>query len=72
MNQPTLDQTPRIDPRAAALQDPNVAYVKPVEIDGQQAYAVHAGDGTPLAVAPSRAMAFALIRQNELEPADIH
>ncbi|MFQ5773438.1 MAG: DUF1150 family protein [Kiloniellaceae bacterium] len=49
-----------------------VAYVKPVPIDGGTAYAVHAADGTQIAVMQSRNLAFAAIRQNDLEPVSVH
>ena len=51
---------------------PNAAYVRLTEQDGQPVYAIHAADGTQLAAAPSRALAFTLIRQNDLEPHDAH
>lgn len=51
---------------------PNAAYVRLAEQDGKQVYAIHAADGTQLAAAPSRALAFTLIRQNDLEPHDAH
>ena len=51
---------------------PNAAYVRPMVKDGQAAYAICSADGTQLATAPSRALAFTLIRQNDLEPHDAH
>lgn len=56
----------------AALGVQDVAYVKAAEIDGQQVFAVHAADGTQLAVMPSRETAFAAIKQNDLEPVSVH
>ena len=49
-----------------------MAYVKPVVVDGQTAYAVHAADGREVAVMPSRDVALAAIRQNDLEPLSVH
>ena len=49
-----------------------VAYVKPVVVDGQAVYAVHAADGREVAVMPSRDVALAAIRQNDLEPLSVH
>jgi len=49
-----------------------VAYVKPVVIDGQAAYAVHAADGREVAIMPSRDVALAAVRQNDLEPLSVH
>jgi hypothetical protein len=51
---------------------PNAAYVRPAVQDGQPVYAIYSADGTQLAAAPSRALAFTLIRQNDLEPYDAH
>lgn len=44
-----------------------VAYVKPFEQDGQDYFAIHAADGTQMAVLASREAAFAAIRQHDLE-----
>jgi hypothetical protein len=49
-----------------------LAYVKPVEHEGQDAYAVHTADGQPVAITSTRALALALIRQHDLEPVDAH
>ena len=49
----------------------NVAYVKPMLIRGQIFHVVHAADGTPLMVAPERELAFAAVRQQEMEPASV-
>lgn len=58
------------DLAALGLQD--VAYVKPVLVDGKAAYAVHAADGTPIAVLSNRDVAFIAVRQHELEPVSVH
>ena len=49
-----------------------VAYVKPVMFNGAHAFAIHAADGTPMAVAPDRSLAFAAILQHEMVPAHVH
>ncbi|TMJ62484.1 MAG: DUF1150 family protein [Alphaproteobacteria bacterium] len=49
-----------------------VAYIKPVLIEGAEAFAVHAADGTQMAVIPDRDIAFAVVRQHELEPLSVH
>jgi hypothetical protein len=54
------------------LIDPTVAYIKAVTIEGVRAYAIYLADGTQLAIAPSREVAFAAVRQHELEPASVH
>ena len=54
------------------LIDPTVAYVKAVTIEGVRAYSIYLADGTQLAIAPSRDVAFAAVRQHELEPVSVH
>lgn len=49
-----------------------LAYIKPVVIEGTPAYAVHGADGRPLAAVGDRDVAFALVRQNDLEPVSVH
>ena len=56
----------------AALGMNGIAYVKLTMVDGQTGYAIHAADGTPMAVVGDRDVAFAAIRQHDLEPADVH
>ncbi|CAO3351611.1 DUF1150 family protein [Azospirillum sp. 11R-A] len=50
----------------------DVAYVRPVEMDGAAAFAIHAADGTPLSVVADRELAFAAIVQNDMEPVSVH
>ena len=56
----------------AALGLQEMAYVKPVVTASGVAYAVHAADGTEIAVMPNRDVAFATIRQNDLKPVSVH
>ncbi len=56
----------------AMLGIEQVAYVKPVTVDGEARYAVHAADGTPMAVLSDRDIAFATVRQHDLEPLSVH
>ena len=49
-----------------------IAYVKPVMVDGTRAFAIHAADGTPMAVAPDREVAVAAILQHELLATMVH
>ena len=49
-----------------------LAYVKPVIVDGQRFHSIHAADGTPLTVIPERDLAFATVRQYDLEPTSVH
>ncbi len=50
----------------------DTAYVLPIEDEGEHCYGIFASDGTPLAVAPTRALAMAVIRKNDMRPADAH
>ena len=53
------------------MQD--IAYVKDiVEDDGSKGFAVHAADGTRIAVMADRALAFAVVRQHDMEPVSVH
>ena len=52
------------------MQD--LAYVKPVVVNGVTAFAVHAADGTQVAVLPDREIALATVRQHDLEPLSVH
>jgi hypothetical protein len=49
-----------------------LAYVKQVTVDGVTAFAVHAADGTEIAVMPDRQIAYAAVRQHDLEPLSVH
>lgn len=62
-----------ISPEAfAALGVPGSAYVRPVVHEGQQAYSICAADGSLLAIAATRDLAFGVVRQHEMEPVDAH
>ena len=50
----------------------DLAYVKRVVVDGKPGYAIHAADGTEIAVLPDRDIAFATLRQHDLEPVSVH
>jgi hypothetical protein len=50
----------------------DVAYVKRIDVDGSDAFAVHAADGTQIAVMANREVAFAVVRQHDMEPVSVH
>ncbi|MGH7039952.1 MAG: DUF1150 family protein [Stellaceae bacterium] len=50
----------------------DMAYVKPVLVEGVRGYAVHAADGTEMTVLADRDTAFAMLRQHDLEPMSVH
>ena len=56
----------------AMLGVQDLAYIKPVVIDGAIGYAVHAADGTQIAVLADRDVAFATVRQHDMEPVSVH
>ena len=56
----------------AGLGVSQIAYVKPVMMNGVRAFAIHAADGTPMAVAGDQDVAVAAIRQREMLPTLVH
>ena len=52
------------------MQD--LAYIKRVLVNDMAGFAVHAADGTQIAVLPDREVAFATVRQHDLEPLSVH
>jgi len=56
----------------ALLGMQDLAYVKAVVVNGVTAFAVHAADGTQVAVLPDREVALATVRQHDLEPLSVH
>jgi len=51
---------------------PQVAYVKTVFENDAVRYEIHAADGSHMGSAPDRDLAFAAIRQHDLEPVSVH
>jgi len=51
------------------IQD--VAYIRPIEVEGQDAFAIYAADGTPLSVVDNEQDAVLLAKQNDLETISI-
>jgi hypothetical protein len=56
----------------AQLGVSQIAYVKPVMVNGQNGFAIHAADGTPMAMAEDRDVAMAAIVQHEMFPLSVH
>jgi hypothetical protein len=56
----------------AALGVSHIAYVKPVMVNGVQGFAIHAADGTPMAVTGNRDVAVAAVVQHEMLPLSVH
>ena len=55
-----------------ALGTDDIAFVKPVVVNGTYAYAIYSADGEQLATAPNRAVAFATVRDNDMDPVSVH
>ena len=49
-----------------------IAYIRPVVVNGEAGFAIHAADGTPMAVAGDRDVAIAAVLQLEMVPALVH
>ena len=71
-------QTYRFDIRHLSTEElarlgvAQIAYVKPVMMNGAPAFAIHAADGTPMAVAGDRDAAISAIIQHEMLPSLVH
>lgn len=50
----------------------DVAYIKPVFAAEGHFYVVHAADGAPLLIAKDRELAFAAVRQHDMQPLSLH
>ena len=50
----------------------DIAYLKPANVNGQDVYAIHAADGSQLALVANREVGFAAMHQHELEPVSLH
>jgi len=51
---------------------PEVAFIKRVVVSEAEGWSIHAADGTQMGLAPSRDLAFAAVRQHDLEPLSVH
>ncbi|MBS0561808.1 MAG: DUF1150 family protein [Proteobacteria bacterium] len=56
----------------AQLGMSQIAYVKPVVVNGAAGFAIHAADGTPMALAPAFETAVGAIRQHDMFPVLVH
>lgn len=56
----------------ARLGVSQVAYIKPVMMNGTKAWAIHAADGAPMAVASEQELAVAAIVQHEMAAVLVH
>jgi hypothetical protein len=56
----------------ASLGMEEIAFVKPVMTENGPAFAIHAADGTPMAIASNVNLAAAAIIQNDMQPSLVH
>lgn len=65
-----LRQMSTADLATLGVQD--VAYIKPLQIEGSPAYGVFAANGTQAGILPTREAALAAVREHGLEPVSVH
>jgi len=70
--QMAIDVRHMTEQQLAALGVSHIAYIKPVVVNGAQGFAIHAADGTPMAVAGDREIAVAAVLQHEMHPLSVH
>jgi len=69
----TVENFQTISPEAfAMLGVPNLAYVRPVQVEGVNVWGVYTANGQQIGVAESREIALALARQSDFEPVNVH
>ena len=68
----TFDVRHLSEQQLAALGVSHIAYVKAVVVNGVQGFAIHAADGTPMAVAGNWDVAVAAVVQHEMLPLSVH
>ncbi len=49
-----------------------IAYIRPVVVNGVPAVSIHAADGTPIGTAPTPELAIAALEQHELAGVRVH
>ena len=76
MNDANKVQTERLQPMTAPefsqLGVGQVAYIRPLVVNGMPAFGIYSAAGQQLAVVPTRDSAVGIVRQNEMEPASLH
>ena len=74
----TIEPVARFDVRQitpdqlAQLGVSQLAYIKPVVLNGAAMFAIHAADGSPMAVSDDRNLALAAIVEHEMIPTLVH
>jgi len=71
------NDTSIINPRHMSTRDlaafgvQDLAFIKAVSVNDEVGYAIHAADGTQMALVNDRDVAFAAVRQHGLEPVSV-
>jgi len=69
----TIEQLRQMTPNDLAMLGVQaIAYVRPVLLEGTSGYAICAADGTQMALTADRDLAFAVVRQHDMEPVSVH
>ncbi|HLF58691.1 MAG TPA: DUF1150 family protein [Alphaproteobacteria bacterium] len=71
-NKTTEKMLPLSQQEFALLGMNDLAYVRPVEVEGQSNFMIHAADGSLLGVGDSRELAMAAARRHGLDPQIVH
>lgn len=71
-NTVTIDVRHMSPSQFAQLGMPMIAYVKPVVVNGGNAFAIHGADGTPMGMAPGLDVAIAAVLQHEMLAVRVH
>lgn len=56
----------------AALGVNRMAYVRPAVIEGRTVFAIHGADGSEIGMMAERDIAFAAVKQHDMEPVSVH
>lgn len=56
----------------AQLGLPHLAYVRRIVVNDEVRFAIHAADGSTMGVAADLDVAFAAVRQHDMEPLSVH
>jgi len=69
---PTVQYLRRLSPKDfAAFGVNDLAYVKPAQQEGKDGFTIHAADGTLLSFVERQDVAFATVRQHDMEPLNL-
>ncbi len=60
------------DQDLAGLGLQSVVYIKRIDVAGEDAYSIHAADGAEIAIMENRDIAFATIRDHDMEAVSAH